>query len=363
MVCWARSASNYWLLHQQNCKRPWGGISIRFKRFEVLCFFKQKIEMRNLAIPYRKEIKSNKKQQALAKKFFPSYVLKITALINLIYRIQPKTAFWMTAKLLSVTGRKKISVNAKALYKKGEKRQYKVKNNVFYTYSYGKGPAVLMLHGWYSNAARWRLYVNELVRSGYKVVLVDAPGHGNAPGRFLSVFLYAKGIKKILKSEPKWHAVITHSLAGLTAIAAIGNSEKKYHPSKFIMMNTFADGETMLKKFSHCLGISEKVISGTKQWMSGYPEFALQEFSICKQYNNINTEGLLIYDTKDSVVPKREAESIINTTKTLQTIRTEGLGHNLKSDDIVTAVINFVKNGNSNVIPLNPIDNEVVVYA
>lgn len=315
-------------------------------------------------MPIQKAITSEEekiKERSLAKKFYPSYISKITSVINAIHKIHPKTSCWMTAKLLSVAGRKRMSNNDITFYKKGSKRQFNIGNAIFCTYTYGSGPAILMLHGWCSNGARWRTYVHQLVSSGYKVVVVDAHGHGNAPGRFLSVSLYVKGIKAILKSESKWHAVITHSIAGLTGIAAIGNSEKRYHPSKLIMMNTFATASTMMEKFSRCLGVSEKVITGTKEWMSNYTKYPLEELSIGKHYNNINAQGLLIYDTEDIVVPRRESEYIVTHIKPLQSIKTEGLGHNLRSTNIMKEVLSFVKNETDNAIENESINKDLAV--
>lgn len=310
-----------------------------------------------LVISIKNKIKSNKKskEQALAKKFFPSYLLYLKHLINITYKMHPKTSFKMTAKLLSIAIRKKLSPNAISFYKKGIKRKFIIDGATFNTFTYGDGPLILMLHGWCSNAARWRVYVNELVNSGYKVMVVDAPGHGTAKGRFLSVFLYAKGIKAILATETKWHTVITHSIAGIIAIAAIGNSDKKHHPTKYIMMNTFANATNILEKISSCLGISEKVVKGSKDMMSKYLDFPLKGFNIHKQYNIMNVKGLLIYDTKDKVVPQKEAAHIINHTKSLQVLKTEGLGHNLKSDFVVKEVVNFVKIESKKVVEFNKV--------
>ncbi len=304
--------------------------------------------MKNLTlpIPSQRTISPEERiqEKSLAKKFFPPYISIITNVINTMHKIHPKTSCWLTAKLLSVAGRRKLSPNDIVFYKKGIKQQFNIGKATFHTYAYGKGPVILMLHGWCSNGARWRTYTSQLVRLGYKVVVVDAPGHGNAPGRFLSVSLYVKGIKAILKSESKWHTVITHSIAGLTGITAIGSSDKRHHPSKFIMMNTFANATTMMVKFSRCLGIAEKVIQDTQNWMANYTEYPLEQLSIDKHYNTINVQGLLIYDTKDIVVPSKESNYLLRHIKPLQSIRTEGLGHNLRSTKIQNKVLNFVKN-------------------
>ena len=287
--------------------------------------------------------KKNNNDRLLTKQFFPFYLTKIKHILHVIHGLHPKTAHQLLIKLLSIAIKKKLSDNAIAFYKKGIKKEFCIGHSVFYTYTYGNGPLILMLHGWCSNGARWRVYVDALVSRGYKIMVVDAPGHGTAPGRFLSIFQYAKGIQAILASEVKWHTVITHSIAGLTAIAALGHSKKQYHPTKFIMMNTFATATAILKKFSGCLGVSNKVVAGAKKLMSVYTSFPLHTFSISKHINNICENSLLVYDTADPVVPKSEAEYIIKHVPSLNILKTEGLGHNLKSNRIVEQVVSFIE--------------------
>ncbi len=43
----------------------------------------------------------------------------------------------------------------------------------------GKGPALLLLHGWNSSARQWSLNLRELGK-GFRVIAVDLPGHGDS---------------------------------------------------------------------------------------------------------------------------------------------------------------------------------------
>src|SRR5690349_4240764 len=48
------------------------------------------------------------------------------------------------------------------------------------TYSWGQGPAVLLVHGWEGRATQLGAFVPALLEAGYRVVAVDMPGHGAA---------------------------------------------------------------------------------------------------------------------------------------------------------------------------------------
>src|ERR1043166_6554552 len=46
--------------------------------------------------------------------------------------------------------------------------------------SYGSGPTVILLHGGLGHSGNWGYQVPELLRSGYRVVLIDSRGHGRS---------------------------------------------------------------------------------------------------------------------------------------------------------------------------------------
>jgi predicted alpha/beta-fold hydrolase len=46
--------------------------------------------------------------------------------------------------------------------------------------SYGRGPAVLLLHGGLGHSGNWGKQVPALVEGGYQVVLIDSRGHGRS---------------------------------------------------------------------------------------------------------------------------------------------------------------------------------------
>jgi alpha-beta hydrolase superfamily lysophospholipase len=50
------------------------------------------------------------------------------------------------------------------------------------TWSYGKGPTILLVHGWNGHAAQLRAFVSPLVDAGYRVVAFDQPAHGQSSG-------------------------------------------------------------------------------------------------------------------------------------------------------------------------------------
>jgi hypothetical protein len=280
--------------------------------------------------------------QLLVKRFFPSYIRKVGATINRIGKYRPKLACKLTMGMLSVSLRKPLKAADYRFYQDGKPELYRWKKHRFYTYSYGEGTPILLLHGWCSNGARWREYVQELVAAGYRAIVLDAPGHGLSPGRFLSVPDYIQCVREVLLTEPDWHAIIAHSMGSLTGI--IGASEAGHiNPStRLVLMSTFSNCDRLMSTFARCLGVSEEVLQQTREWITEYTGRPLSYFSLTDHLQALGNDRLLIADTEDIVVPQRELETILQHYPNIEYQLTEGLGHNLYCPKLRRSILEYV---------------------
>lgn len=280
----------------------------------------------------------------MAQKFFPRYIGNIGKAINAVHKVNPTVACKMTMGVLSLSLKGKINIEDKAFYCSGKAQLHQWGKHRFYTFTYGEGPPVLLLHGWCSKGARWSDYAQELVRRGFQAVILDAPGHGLSPGRTLSVPHYIKCVGQILQTRSYWHAIVSHSMGSLVGVIAASESAARHVvQSKFILMNTFSNCDALMSKFSRCLGISENVISDTRNWIPNYAGNPLSYFSLNTHLLRLEEpKVLLIADKEDIVVPSYEANLILDSFPKAQPVFTEGLGHNLRSEEVKKLVVDFV---------------------
>src|SRR5687768_6915442 len=64
-------------------------------------------------------------------------------------------------------------------------------------WSWGEGPAVLLVHGWESRAAQLGAFVAPLVENGFSAVAFDAPAHGQSPGQRASLRTFAEATRAV----------------------------------------------------------------------------------------------------------------------------------------------------------------------
>jgi pimeloyl-ACP methyl ester carboxylesterase len=279
----------------------------------------------------------------MAERFFPPYIRKVGQTINAVHKISQTSGCKLTMGVLSVALKRKLKPVDIAFYRSGQRALHTYGPYKFYTYTYGKGPAVLLLHGWCSDGSRWAPYVQHLTRMGFQSVVMDAPSHGQSPGRFLSVPGYIRCINQVFASRAHWHAVVTHSMGSLTGVIAASEARQQAHATRFVLMNTFSDCDALMSKFSRCLGISEKVLADTRQWIPQYAGKPLEYFTLANHFQQLESPpALLVADTEDIVVPQSETQEIIHQLPYIERHFTTGLGHNLRCDQVMHRVLHFV---------------------
>lgn len=118
---------------------------------------------------------------------------------------------------------------------------------IFYTDS-GKGPAVVLIHGFLENTTMWNLIIPELSKRN-RVIAIDLLGHGKSDciGYTHSMELFAETLEAVLKKVRIRKCILVgHSLGGYVALAF---AEK--HPKRvkgLCLMNSTSNEDTADRK-------------------------------------------------------------------------------------------------------------------
>jgi pimeloyl-ACP methyl ester carboxylesterase len=93
----------------------------------------------------------------------------------------------------------------------------------------GDGPAVVLLHGGGQTRQSWGGTAEALAASGYRVVTLDARGHGEsgwASGGVYDMEGFVGDLRAVLDTLRGKPALVGASLGGLTAMVAIGEADR-----------------------------------------------------------------------------------------------------------------------------------------
>ncbi|MGD8875367.1 MAG: alpha/beta fold hydrolase, partial [Gammaproteobacteria bacterium] len=88
-------------------------------------------------------------------------------------------------------------------------------------YRWGAGPVVLFVHGWSGRGSQAAAFVEPLLRAGFQVLAIDAPGHGETPGDSTNILECAAVLRAVEQVCGPLHGAITHSFGGMVLAYAL----------------------------------------------------------------------------------------------------------------------------------------------
>ncbi|UXE66181.1 MAG: alpha/beta hydrolase [Chryseotalea sp. WA131a] len=211
-------------------------------------------------------------------------------------------------------------------------------------YRWGKGAKkLLMLHGWQSHSYWWRYVINAIPKEEYTIFSLDAPGHGLSEGDFLNLPHYSGLLEEFVISQGSFHAVLSHSFGSFASIYSL-HRKPDLNIGKVVVMAAPGEVEFFFTYYHKLLGLSNRTIELITNYFIktiGKPPsyFKIKDFAA-----TLSLPGLVIHDTEDLEAPYKNAVSMQQVWSNSQLISTTGLGHHLKSKELVEKVVAYLAN-------------------
>jgi pimeloyl-ACP methyl ester carboxylesterase len=206
----------------------------------------------------------------------------------------------------------------------------------------GSKQTILLVHGWESNTGRWKPLINHLKEKDYTIVALDAPAHGNSGSDYFNALLYAEFINEVAKKFNP-NCIVGHSVGGMATVF-FQNKYQLKSIQKLVLLGAPSDFKDVLKRYTNMLSYNQRV---TKQLdLEILEQFgALPEsFSTAKYIEAIDSEGLIIHDEDDKIIPYHDAILINENYKNSKLITTKGLGHSLNHKSVTMHISEFIEN-------------------
>ncbi len=213
-------------------------------------------------------------------------------------------------------------------------------------YEWGAGDKiVLLVHGWESRGTALRMFVNPLLKKGFKIITFDAPAHGDSGGEQLNLVINAGVIAAIIeKFGGAFHGAIAHSFGCSCVIFALEQINPKLSIERVVLLAVPPRLPVILNNFMSRVQMPERLRKHIfKKFGDINPH--LETFDTALSENKIHVKKLLlVHDKQDDVTPLSTAERIENNWKNAHLIITEGFGHYrlVKNPDVVRAIVEFL---------------------
>lgn len=204
----------------------------------------------------------------------------------------------------------------------------------------GKHPGVLFLHGWRSNAARWKYIISKLQDLDVDLISVDAPGHGESDHPEFSPPNYAKVIEPLIqKYKPK--IIVAHSVGAYTALLHY----KLYNPVgiKYVLLAPTYDVMLPINTMFNILKLSKKTQEAYLNLVETGVGKKMSEVRADKLISVDRPEGILLHDVNDKILPFADSVKLAKKSRALIFHEINANGHRMQNDDVEVIVLEYVR--------------------
>lgn len=261
-----------------------------------------------------------------------------------VERIAPQLAHRWFVNLFFSPPRYPIPKHEHHVIQRAKKFSVQVRQHEIQCYSWGKGPVVLMVHGWAGRASQFRYFIEHFVASGYRVISFDSLAHGLTKGKQTTIIDFKDAILKIEKHVGAIDALIGHSLGGGACLFALSEG---LNVSTLITIATPTLGDEIIDEFSNRIGASEQAKSFLRKSIYDRLNKTFDEFMSTHFIPKIKSplDFLVLHDEHDKEASLRNAEKIMETYPQTTFIKTSGLGHVriLKDERTMASCLEFIQ--------------------
>ncbi|MEY4852889.1 MAG: hypothetical protein RIS99_1284 [Bacteroidota bacterium] len=187
----------------------------------------------------------------------------------------------------------------------------------------GKGPKILLVHGWSGRGTQMGSLALWLRDRGYHPISFDAPGHGKSTGNTCSLLAFSETIN-FLQEEFHMVMAIGHSLGGASLILSQSMGQRFFQLATIAAPSSVADAMT---QFGKKLGWSSHLLATTMEYTENKFNTTLESVSAASLSQTIWCDGLIIHDENDDQVSLKNAEFIHQGWKNSKLYITHQLGH------------------------------------
>lgn len=215
---------------------------------------------------------------------------------------------------------------------------------------WGAGPVVYLVHGWGGRGAQFGSLVEPLLRSGHRVVMFDAPAHGDSdhgPGgpRRTNGVEFAKALDAVFCRFGPAEAVVAHSMGTISTYLAMRFGW--LGAKSLVFVAPMVEFTSLLDQFQAVLGFGPRTRRAFERETERFVGVAVGDFDARVQAAYVDPlPTLVITDRGDRQTPYADVVDFAGLIGA-PLITTEGLGHRkvLRDPEVVRAIVEHVSGG------------------
>jgi pimeloyl-ACP methyl ester carboxylesterase len=212
---------------------------------------------------------------------------------------------------------------------------------------WGDGPVVYLLHGWGGRGAQFEALVQPLVAAGHRVVLFDAPSHGDSDAgpagpRRTHGLEFARALDDVFKEFGPAEAVVAHSLGTIATYLTLRFGW--LGTKRLVFIAPMVESASLFDQFQGALGFGARTRRAFDRAVDEFVGIQVSEFDARVQATYSDPlPTLVVADQSDWQTPYDDAVDFARSIDA-ELVTTEGLGHRriLRDAHVVRTVVDYV---------------------
>ena len=267
----------------------------------------------------------------------------LRTLFPVVERLVPSFAQAIAVRLFLTPIKFGMTAQQRLAISKYEKRLIRVKNRAVMVYERGEGPIIVGLHGWSGRAMQFWVLGDALVAAGYTCVFIDAPAHGESPGKRSNLFEFAETLDAVLNiQENRVLAVMGHSLGAAATSYAISTG---VDVPAMITLGAPVVAKDILSDFCRRLNGSSAISESIQA--KAVSEFGLTfvEVTMETTFKSVYCPVIGFHGLEDQDVPVYHLDVLSSIRPDMEAHKLTGIGHRrvLKDDRVIEHILAWLR--------------------
>jgi len=269
-------------------------------------------------------------------------LLLVRSIFRTVGRVAPGTTARWAEELFFRPPKAPFRPNEEEFLQRGTPLPFPTSRGTLAGWSWGgSGPTVILIHGWGSRAARFRVVAQALLARGFRVVSYDHPAHGASPGKRTSLVEVSGLLLEVAEQLGPLHAAVGHSLGGAAIAVALTRGLRL---DRAVLIAPFGAPPDFMERFSTLVqlpGPAREIMRANIERRFG---LSFSDIHIERLVPALSTPALVIHDRTDRDIPLAEGEGIARAWPGARLVVTEGLGHHaiMRDAEVARQVAEFV---------------------
>jgi len=266
---------------------------------------------------------------------------------RILSALAPQTAARIAARWFLTPPRPRRPAAELALLERASARPLFVGGRRLEMWKWGRGPVVLLAHGWGGRGAQLGAFVDPLVARGFSVVAFDAPGHGLAEAGQVTIPEMTAALRAVAATQRPLAGLIAHSVGATVAVRALYEG---LHAEAVVLVAPAAELLGPATSFARGLGLSPRVGELMRERIELRVGKPFSAFDVPTLAPALSAPLLVVHDRGDGEVPWQHGHLVAQSwAGPAEILITDALGHRrvLRDPQVVGTVAAFIAGRNA----------------